>query len=517
MIGDRISGCGNFFAYVSTTIILIYSKRPQAPKILTYDVSSILSKHREDHGYEYEIGPVKISMIEWEPPLIKSCTKTAICASDGSLNLVIILELNRLEPIIIEADPMGVARIQWIQGPEPDSGSYQNCTQLAVFPNLSLDVKVYSLLTTCIQFTLPKPFISQILFHPKKVNFWSIVVTPYYHKNLISRSLFLDQAAIRPVILHFWTDGTTSQLLSSLKLDFLPGIHAKFVWSSSGRWLLVFDASSILSGYLLRVYNILGIHNKPVKDISAHTALPSVKFSSPGSYLSLGADLEWFPFWSSEEGKECIYTMSVSEDFMLYYKCYDISVMLTRKPLKVPLSSGTVWSQTVDIKGSVKYAKLHNIPSKAASPWKVVAQKESIVFLSARNIVVALTVQQMQLVILFTIVTSLTFVDVSIVDDTNYIVAFNDNIVVSGPRALKVLATTEYSFEDIKTESTDGFKVTAVEETPSGPRWRDIRDNITASSCKVLPPKASTTESGTYELTDTFYDRKKRKLEVQRL
>lgn len=529
-MNDEIpSGCGNYVAYVSGSLILVYSKSP-SDDAYAYDLSEVIGKHRDANGYGRALSAPTVKLFQWELPLYEDCSKFAVYISDDRLNAIAIFELFQPKPIIIEADPSGVASIQWISGPEPDSGSYKNCTQLAVFLDSLLDVKVYSLLTTTVQFTIPKPFISDLIFHPTRRNIWSIVVTPYYAKTLMSRSVFKDESSIRPVILHFWTDGTTSKLLASLKMNFLPGADSRFFWSLSGKWLLVFDSSSSLSGYLLSVYNSLGLHNKPVKDLSAHTAIPTAKLVSAPTCLSQGEDLRWTPILATEANQDVVYMTTISDEMILHYKCFDVMTMLTLKIVNAPLSSGLIWSQTVNARGSVKYSKLRYIPVTPAENWILIHRKDNSVLLLAGSVLVALRLADKKIEVLFTIVATLAPVQARVVNESCYVVAFRDHIVVCNSTSIHILTSSDYQFRLIDVEETETtVNVRTLEDHPSGPRWAAI-SNISAFLASQSPQKTAPqntagpllddedttiTRNSTEkidEVTDTFHNRKRRKI-----
>lgn len=524
MTKDRVSACGTHVASLSGSLLRIHSK--QQGDRSHWDLGHVLSKHSEDHGLRREFGPVKVSCIEWELPLVTHCTKLALCVSQGSLTLILVLELNRPNPIVIEADPIGVSRIQWIGGSEQDSGSYQNCTQLAIFLAFSLHTKVYSLLTTTLQFTVPKPFTNHAISHPKKPNIWSLMVTPYHHKNLISRSVFKDETSLKPVMLHFWNDGITSRLIASLALDFIPGENLELLWSSSGKWLLLFDSSSTLSGYLVSVYNIFGVHTNKFKDIVAHTAQPTVKFTSEPVCLLHGADLTWIPILNVDDGQDMIFMVSISEELTLHYKCHDLALMLTLKHHKIALKSCPIWSQTTDTRG-VKYTKLKYIPYKATQHWSNVATSGSVAILAAGNLVVALRVIQGRVEVIFTIVADLEFVTACISGENTCFIAFTDHIVACNSSTARVIAAaTDYQFTHMQVTETDGkSSLHTIEDHPTGPVWKQKMEVFETS---VLLKPLSRPFEDTYlfererrepndptasrELTDTFYGQKRRKL-----
>lgn len=522
-MNDEIpSRCGNYIAYISGSIILVYFKSP-SEDIYAYDLTEIIGKHRDANDYERALRAPTVKNFQWELPLFENCSKFAVYISDDTLNVIAIFELFQPKPIIIEADPAGIASVQWMNGPEPVSGSYKNCTQLAVFLAGLLDVKVYSLLTTTVQFTIPKPFISEIIFHPIRPNIWSIVVTPYYAKTLMSRSVFKDESSIRPVILHFWTDGTTSKLLASLKMEFLPGAESRFFWSLSGKWFLAFDSSSSLSGYLLSIYNSLGLHNKPVKDLSLHTAIPTAKHISAPGCLSQGENFEWTPLLATEEDQDVVYITCISNEMELHYKCLDIMTMLTLKIVNLPLSSELIWSQTVDVRGSVKYSKLRYIPVMPAEKWKTMHRKNNIVLLFSGNLLAVLRLHDKTIEVLFTIVATLKLVKARVINENSFIIAFNDHIVVCDSSSIRLLTSSDYQFKLIDVEQTQtAVNVKTIVDCPSGPRW-DMFPNILRSQSPLKSAGPSIGEEDTtirtkdsaersYEVTDTFYNQKRRKL-----
>lgn len=519
------SGCGNYVAYISGSILLIFSKSP-SDDTYAYDLTEIICKHRDANGYDRVSNVATIKYFKWELPINEICSKFAVYISHGLMNAVVIIELFELKPIIIEADPGGVASIQWINGPKLEFGSYKNCTQIAVFLAGLLDVKVYSLLTTNVQFTIPKPFTSELIFHPTRINIWSIVVTPYYAKNLMSRSVLRDESSIRPVILHFWTDGTTSKLLASLKMDFLPGADSQFFWSLSGRWLFVFDPSSSLSGFLFSAYNSLGLHNKAVKDVSAHTAIPTVRHTCAPICLSEGEDLEWSPLLASEDGQDFVYMTSISNEMIVTYKCLDILTMLILKAVTIPLTSGAIWSQTVDTKGSVKYSKIRYIPLIPTEKWRLIHRKDNSMILAAGNLLVALDLTDKTVEVEFTIVATLLVIDARVLKEKCFLIAYTDHIAVCKSTSIKLLTTSEYHFKLVDIQQTQtAINVRTIEDYPSGPRW-DTFPNVLAILSSQSPQKLAgpsiddediTTQTKdsserSHEITDTFYKQKRRKI-----
>lgn len=518
MSDEAVSKCGNYVVTIKDLQIQVHSRNPAAPQP-RWDLAQTVSKHRENNGYERVTAHLKVTAVEWELPLFSECTKFAVCVSDGLLNLVLIFELAQPQSVVIEADPVGVSGVQWLSGPEPASGSYRNCTQLVVFLALSLCASVYSLLTTTQQFTLPKPFVDRALIHPTKNRLWSLVVTPYYHKNLISRSVFRDESSNRPVILHFWNDGTTSQLLASLALDHLPGAAASFLWSASGKWLLLFDASGALWGYLLHVYNLLGLHTRPVLDPASHTAQPVLHFCLAPSCLSAGANLAWCPVWITENDHDTIYVVSICDEFMLHCSRHELAAMLSCNMPRLSLLSGPVWSQSVDTRGAARYVEVGHITATAAVTWQNVASKGDIVVFSAGNMVVALRLGA-KVQVLFTLVAALSFVGGCILSDAEVLILFTDHAVVCHNGVARIIASTDYEFTHVGVEEdASEATVNLIEERPSGPHWTIARGVFDLPVTRLTRNKHSLDEEKDtlkeeYELTDTFQDRKKRRTQV---
>lgn len=575
MKNQFVSTCGSYVALVFDSTIRLYSNVTES-EYYEYSLSDVMNKHKEKCGYNNNadnyngyinkysgnyIGhntsntcdnngsntgynasssgynslyynasnAVRAKFLVWEIPVSENCTKFAVGVTDGTLDIVVIFELYQLKPIIIEVDAIGVSHVQWIGGPVPDSGSYVNCVQLAVFLNLSLDVKVYSLLTTNIQFTLAKPF-TEIVTHPTKKNIWSILLTPYFDKNLMSRSVLKDEALIRPVLLHFWSDGSTSKLLASLKLNLLPGTESSLQWSPSGKWLRLYDNSSTLSGYRIYVYNFLGLHNKHVKDLTTHAAMPSIKFAPLlPSYLSLGEDLTWIPIWSSDENQEKIFVIAISQDFTLHSKYFDISTMLTINATQINLSATPMWSQSLDLKGKIRYTKLHYYLQKVIGNWKLITSRGNIAVFSSRSLVLVLRLSKTNVEVRFAVAAALAFVDSQIIDENRLIITFEDHIAVGNTSDVSVLTSTDSQFQHLKVRETSNIiDVITLENGTNGPLWNKISNVFGTHFVNITSPKRNSYRKGitselmgdsklaekSYDLTDTFHSQKKRKLQM---
>lgn len=516
-----VSGCGNLAAWIAGTNLYLEARSPPFLDYHVYDLTKIVSKHREISDYDRESGPVRVKKLLWEPPLYENSTKIALHVADNTLNLVLIFEINQPKPIIIEADPIGVAKLQWLEGPEPDSGSYRNCTQIAIFLSCQLHVKIYSLLTTTLQFTIPKPLSDQIIFHATKKNIWSLLAMPYYKKNLIGRSLLRNETSIKPVLFHFWNNGTTSTMLASLKLDLSSDNTSTFSWSKSGNWFLLFDASSTLSGYLMSVFNILGLSSQPVKDLAVHSAQPIVKFTSSPSCSTIGANLTWTPIWVKDGTHDQIYAIAISDELKLYYRGYNMSLMLAPAMSEFPLASGLLWSQGLDSKGIQKYSRIDYIPYKSTEKWKVEQVGDRVVLMSAGNLILALSMSLSEVEVIFTIVSTKKIVKTAIIDESKFLIAYEDHIVACSPSAIRIVGTTEARLENVTFEVSDGsVTVTSIESYRGGPSWKTYYDAFSGissgtpniSSSPIKQDKKQLPSEKSYEVTDTFQQVKRRKL-----
>lgn len=472
-----ISGCGSYIALVTAAELQIHALLP-SKLFRTYNLSQCFTNHRLQCNYRPHKLPVTVHSLEWEISTEEKCGKVAVYAADSSLNVIFVFDFSEDLPVVIEVDKDGISHLQWIPGASSDGG-YSNCSQLAAFSNFATELRVYSLDCTMVLFTLPKPVSHQLIIRPGASKLWSVVASPYHGKNLTERSNLVDPSRQYPLLLHFYNNGSTSEILAPLHLDFSPNEKSTFTWSPSGKWLLYFG--NYVGGYTLKIFNSLGIHSQLILSTSEHMAQPTLEYSSGTDDLVT----DWLSAWGSIEDIEYVAVIPQPAHRLVYLKAYAINEVAATRKLPIDLSLGTNWAFRADSDRSDSYRQ-HNGAFLISGKWKtfqVIGQK---LFLATDNFVAVLLVKiatPLYFEVEYTLSASLTFLQAYLLSETEIAIVFSDHLALLTPKYTRVLATSRYRFKKAHFRlETDTTTITLVEDTPSGPVWRQIVHHLTADS-----------------------------------
>lgn len=474
-----VSGCGTYIALETGTDLQVHTLLP--PSLYhSYSLDRCFSVHRQNCNYSPQKSPVTLHRLEWETPTEDKCGKLAAFASDGTLSLVLIFDVSEKWPLVIEVDHDGVSALQWISGTAKE-GTYTNCSQLAVFMNFGTQLRVYSLDCTLMLFTVPKPVFDSIILRPGDSNIWSVVAEPYYEKNLAARSILTDPTRRLPTLLHFHNSGSTSNLLASLTLDFMPSASSKFTWSPSGKWLLYFDDLDSLFGYSLKIFNLLGIHSRPIKSVKEHQAQATLEYSEMSDAFVTG----WMSTWGCIEDIEYVATVAEKAYTFIHVKAYAVSEGSATRKVAIDVTEGVNWTLITDSSRSVSY-QIHNGPLKPAGTWRTFMCLGQKLLLATDNLVAVILVKvatPLLFEIEYTVSTSLSFLQAHELSESKIALVFSDHLAVLTSHGTKVLATSRYRFKKAHfSTSNHGTSITLVEETPSGPVWRQIVHNASVDA-----------------------------------
>lgn len=494
------SQCGKFIAVVINSELQIHSLTELNDPIIYY-IDRILRTHYQTSGYSIRrrYGDFKVHQLEWELLAGNSdSTKIAAYVTDSLLHLIMVFDLAERNPIIMEQDPIGVARFQWIPPPQEaatdeKSGAYTNSTQLAVFMNHGLELRVYSLECTHVLFTIPKPFVSELILRPKPLRMWSVLALPYYAKNLTSRSILSNNVlSTSPVLHHFYNHGNTSVLMALLPLSFLPSSSAKFSWSEKGKWLLCFDDRENMYGYTVRIFNLLAIHDKYTRSPAQHIAQSTIEFKGSldgqrSTAASKTSEPRCLSAWGNIDESEFILAISSGLD-AVPVKIFDITHAAALPAVTLNFSDGVSWSQTTDFQKNVRYRRMfHASPSLrwtslvSFGPHHVLSSSDWIVILHA------LFKSHVAVEVVCSISASLRFLKAHKLRTGRFVLAFADHVAVQSPNAVEVIATSRYQFKSANVyETSSKAVVVVVEETPSGPVWRLVTHTLDKRTDKTL-------------------------------
>lgn len=454
-----VSGCGSYIALMAGNDLQIHTVSP--PSLLRrFNVTKSLQKHITNHGVQGSHSKFEVVQMEWEITKDRKATKIAVYAASLGFHALLLLDLKEDDPVIIEQDPIGVDSFQWLMGSA--GGAYKNCTQLAVFVKYSLELRVYSLDCTHVLFSVPKP-LSGVLTRPDS-KIWSVVLAPYggkHHRLMDNRS---------PVLLHFYNEGSTSMLLASLRLEFLDLALAE--WSPLGKWLSVFDAG--LAGYSLKIFNSLGIHTKPVEELILHTAQATIE-----TRYDKGSD--WLSLWTKVDSNEFILVFGEESSKNLNIRVHGIT-LLASTAIRVLLDLAWVYS-------GGKYRRALASPR---GKWKHTYVFGSTVILGTDHYLVILEAQsnspQLSFEVKACLSSPLTFLSAHSLPNYNVIV-FSDHIAIINvtQESIEVKATSRYQFKQALVLQREA-KITVVEETPSGPIWRQfgLREDNDDSNLQIM-------------------------------
>lgn len=471
-----VSGCGSYIALVAAAELQIHVLLP-SKLFRTYNLSQCFTNHRLQCDYRPHKLPITVHSLEWEIPTEEKCGKVAVYASDMSLHVIFVFDFTEDIPVVIEVEKEGISHLQWIPGASKDGG-YSNCSQFAVFSNFATELRVYSLDCTMVEFTLAKPVSQRLLARPDASNIWSVVASPYYGKAMMERSYLTDPNGQNPVLLHFYNNGSTSEILARLQLDFSPSVASSFTWSPSGKWLLYFGDSG--SGYTLKIFNSLGIHSQPISSISEHVAQPTLQYTRITEFVT-----DWLSTWGSLDGIEYMAVIQQPARRLVHLKAYAINEVSAARKLSMDLSRGPNWVINADSGRSGTYRQ-HNGALLISGKWKTFQLIGQKLLLATNDFVAILLVKiatPLQFEVDYTLSASLTFLKAYLVSETELAIVFSNNLALLTSKGARILATSRYRFKSAHLrQETETTTITLVEETPSGPVWRQIVHSSNADS-----------------------------------
>lgn len=464
-----LSHCGQYVAVADNTDISIHRAVPQF-QLKRIEVTKVVHKHLGHHSASEE--KVNLHGMYWESVVAPSkSTKFALSISMDDFNAVIIYDITSSaeDPVIIELES-AIEHVDWILGAPKEGSAYKNCTQLVLFDRLGLEARVYSLDCTKILFTLPKPTYKTVLRRPKLDNFWSLLSTPYYDKNLTARSITVDlQSASYPYLLHFTNDGSRSSLLASLELDFHPSPSAQITWDPSGTWICFFDANDSLFGYTLRVYNSLAIYETKVDSLAHHRALPVL-------YLRHNDGSGWVCQWSKMEELLFIALIPQTTSQKIEMRLHGLSHLSIAYSVEVDLgSSENIWIyESSDAEAS--YRRTEVCPETNFT-WRRFEDSGKLIALCSDNVVAILRRSCVGAVVRIepeAYISSLRCQGIQFVGDSIAILC-EQCLVMYETGSVRILATSQYIFKSMKVSELLGVPFfTLVEHTPQGETWRQV-------------------------------------------
>lgn len=470
-----VSQCGTYIAMVVDTELQIHTLLPGS-LYRAFALRKCFLQHYDNCGYitPRDFPIITIHSVQWEIPTERSCGKVAVYASDGRLSLIFVFDFTEEWPAVIEVETAGISTFQWIPGAS-EEGSYSNCSQIAVFSNLATELRVYSLDCTRVEFIVPKPQFGSIITRPGKSRIWSVIASPYYDKNLPARSILADSAKEYPDILHFYNNGSTSTLFARLALTFMPSSESSFTWSPSGTWLLYFDDADAAYGYSLKIFNLLALHSKPVSSVQNHTAQATLEYVE-----NAPRHLEWLSAWGTVGNIEYVATLSRKIGSIVHVKAYAISQAATTKMRTIDISKSTRWESQSDSSRTVTYQERAGSFTHEGT-WKYFQCLGSKLVAASDRLVAVISVKEatpIHLEAQYTVSTSLEFVLAHLLSESELALVFSDHVAVLTLSGVSVLATSRYRFNSAHFRTDDDLtRITLVEETPSGPVWRQVLHN----------------------------------------
>lgn len=475
-----------------------------------YNLSQILRTHRADVGLPPPNSPVTASLVEWESPGTSVCTKVALAASDASLNVVLVLVVGDPQPVIISADPVGVERLQWLPSiPEAhDAGAYANCTLLAVFAKMALEVKVFSLLATHAVACVPRPLHGRVVVRPLLQNVWSVVAASSVPKLLVHLGRLLS-------LLHFYSDGITCAILADLELDWQPGPLSLFAWSSSGRWLAGLDCDSSSVGYSLYLYNIFGLYNTGVVSVTRHKAQPTAVFThncDPASALEICANHKLV--WGSILDMEYILIFPEESVSALALGAYLANTLCEIKPVALTLSD--FWIGSSDTQGEIRYSQLTRYKPTLAQ-WRHIETKGLVHVLASESevlIIEGIMEETLIFKLRAAVIHSASFLRAKIVSPDEVYLIFATHAARYTSETVQLVAS--FVLEDALITESSGQVFLSTAELTGGTRLAIRASKQSSSSPRYVVSalargKAQFQLNETEELTDTFQGHNKRR------
>lgn len=477
-----VSGCGTYIASVANAELQVHALLPSR-LYKKYNINTCVSHHCRICNYPKSSfksnfkskDQPEVRLVEWEIPADLECGKLAAYVVYGNLHVVFVFDFSEELPAVIEVDSDGISSLQWIHG-AGGNGAYSNSTQLAIFLTWGTHVRVYSLDCTLVQFSIPKPVYNEILPRPDTSHIWTVIASPYHEKNSSLRSSLTDSARLSSSILHFYSDGSTSKLLANLSLSYVPNDTSRFAWSPSGKWLMYFDDSECLVGYTLKIYNLFGVHSKPTGSLTTHGAQATLQYSGGSKdYVA-----NWVSAWGLVGNTEFVAVVSGNASTTIKLKAYAISEASSTKPLSVDIRRGQNWIYKAAGNTTGSYQE-NNGPITPKGIWGKFECLGDKLLLASDNTVALLRVQialPLHFEAKLTITNTLPLLKAHILSNQDILLVFADHVAVLTEFGVRVLATSRYKFETVHFNSQDeGVTMTLVEESPSGPIWRQVQYN----------------------------------------
>lgn len=481
----HISRCGQFVALVSGSIFQVHSLlSPEDASPISsvqYDLPRIFFRHKKLDNWSSYKPEMSVSIIDWEHVCIGLSTKVAVCVSDGDTCLVLIFVLGEEQPIVIEADALGVERLQWLPFYLEGSSAYLNSTLLAIFTKFGLELRVYSIAHTHMLFSIPKPLINQIFIRPGNSGVWSVIVSSFHDKNSLQKLLRDDRSSSWPSLLHFYTDGITCSLLAALRLDFDPSPQANFVWSESAKWLLYFDTHHSLYAHRLAVFNLLGVHDRDVEDITDHVSQATRSLNyEPDSIETRIAGISPKVTWGNSDSIDYILVIPTKTKSFLNIRVSDVTSMSQSVIHRLDLNAGQAWLVLPTPVKTLQYRKVSTLPLTRSLSWSRVSSFGSSHVLAADNCVVILASGAgLQFEVLTTILHSQPLIDSKRLGNGHHVLAFADHIALQSPAGMEVITFTDWRYSEIvMIENHEKLVISVVESSSSGTTWSQIDHDL---------------------------------------
>lgn len=492
-MNHAVSGCASYIALVSGAELQIHRLLP-ASLLRTYNLHHCFALHRQNRPntqtpspLSLDSAPPEVALVEWEISRGAPCTKIAVYAHTPDLHAVLVFVLDQESPIVIEQDPLGVEALQWVPSRSGDAGgagAYTGCTQICVFAALGLEMRLYSLDCTHVLLTIPKPLHSRILMRPGASNVWSVVAVPYYEKKLAQRSILADSANLAPVLFHFYNDGSVSKALAALPLT--TALATAFGWSQSGKWLLCFE--SVLGKFNLRVFNLLAIHSASVGNVTRHKAQETAAYTYTGAPANSS---DWICSWVTINSADYVVALTSDSVQTLTMRAYDISHMTVSRALSLLLASEASWILSRS-SSRIAYKRVVGSPSLSLSKWHVAFSKGNHILVATDHLVVLLEAKidcPLSFDVALVVSALLRFLTAELLSNGRLLLVFSDHAAVQTSSGLEILATSRYQFTEAhvveKKSHEEEFQshprsatVTMVEQTASGPVWRQIHHHM---------------------------------------
>lgn len=463
-----LSECGHLVAHTEGTSISIHSILPEI-QLRHYNCTKDILKHLSVSIANEVV--FKVEDVYWESvDAFNKSTKLAVSVSSKTFSAALIYDITKTgDPIIIELESP-ISRVSWILGAPEEGSAYKNCTQLVLFDKYGLLARVYSLDCTRVLFTVPKPIVLSVIARPKHPEFWSLLLTSYYDKNLTSRSILIDlQSDSRPYLLHFNNIFSRSALPTSLEMDHQPSPSAQITWDPEGRWLCFFDSGDTLFGYSVRVYNCLGLYKRSGSLNEGHLALPIL-------HSTHTKGIGWTFSWLNIENLLFIAALPSRSNRKIDLRVHGVSHLSHCYPAAVDLEqTDTIWVYE-DFDGEGSYRRTDTLP-EAEFEWRTIRDSKAHLVLATGSVIVIIRRTSHGPLVKFepeAYISSLRFKDIHFYENSITLL-FRDHVAVYEAGNLSILAKSRYSLVSMKvTETSEARTISLVEQTPQGHTWRQI-------------------------------------------